>query len=384
MTRFESLDTTAVHAGEPRPRIEGAVVPPIFQSATYEYRGGAGEEVRYARYGNAPNQRSAAARVAALAGAEAGTVTSSGMTAISTAVGSLLRPGEHVLAQPGLYGGTHHYFTGPARRMEIEVEFLQGDGPEAWARQVRPETVVLYAETLTNPTLEMADLEAMADFADERGLVSVIDNTFASPVNFRPLEHGFDLVVHSATKYLNGHSDLVAGAVVGSAEMVGRVESTLRAAGGTLDPHGCFLLERGIKTLPLRMRRHNESAEVLARALAGHPGVARVDYPGLADHPDHRRASRLLDGFGGMLSFEPEGGREAADRLMEELTIPAVAPSLGGVESLVTRPAATSHRGMDPGERRALGITDGLVRVSVGIEDPAELRDDFLRSLDRI
>lgn len=385
MDRYESMDTAVVHAGDPRPRVQGAVVLPIFQSATYEFRGdGTDDELRYARYGNAPNQRAVAARIAALEGAGAGLVTSSGMAAISTAVQTLVRPGEHVLAQPGLYGGTHHYFTGAARRAEIDVEFLEGEDPGAWERQLRPETVALYAETLTNPTLRLADLEAMAAFAAEHGLVALIDNTFATPVNFRPLEHGFDLALHSATKYLNGHSDLVAGALAGASDLVGRVESTIKASGGTLDPHGCFLLERGLKTLSLRMRRHNESAAALARALEDHSRVERVNYPGLESHPQHDRARRLLDGYGGMLSFELAGGREAADRLLDELTLPAVAPSLGGVESLVTLPVTTSHRGMDREERQALGITDGLVRVSVGIEDPADLQDDFLRSIDRI
>lgn len=381
---FESRDTAAIHAGDPRPRIDGAIVLPIFQTAMYEYRDASGgEELRYARYGNSPNHRAVGERIAALEGAEAGLVAASGMAVITTTVLALVRPGDHVLAQPGLYGGTHTFFTREARRLDVEVEFLQGEGPEAWSRQLRPETVALYAETVTNPTLEVADLEAMAAFAGDHGLHALIDNTFATPVNFRPLAHGFDLVLHSATKYLNGHSDLVAGAVVGPEELVGRVESSMKVYGAALDPHACFLLERGLKTLPLRMRRHNESALELARALEASPRVTRVNYPGLASHPHHDRARRLLDGYGGMLSFELAGGREEADRVMDGLTIPAVAPSLGGVDSLITRPAATSHRGMDREERGALGITDGLLRVSVGIEDPAELREDFRRALDR-
>src|SRR5690606_26752676 len=245
-------------------------------------------------------------------------------------------------------------------------------------------TRVFLVETITNPLVRVGRLREVAEFCRAHGITSVIDNTFASPVNFRPLQVGFDLVMHSATKYLNGHSDLAAGAVMGSAELVGRVHRTLNHYGGTLDPHAGFLLARGIKTLALRVRAQNANALALATYLASHPKVVAVNYPGLASHPDHAHAAQLLSGFGGMLSLRPAGGPQAAAALLEALRVPYSGPSLGGVESLVTRPVVTSHAGMDPGERERVGITDDLVRVSCGIEDADDLIADFAQALDMI
>ncbi len=238
-------------------------------------------------------------------------------------------------------------------------------------------------ETISNPLMRVPDLEAIVAFAKKHGLVSMVDNTFATPVNFRPIERGFDLSLHSGTKYLNGHSDVAAGAVVGAEGLVGRVKYKLDHLGGSLDPHACFLLERGMKTLALRVMRQNENAQKLAGVLDAHAAVTRVHYPGLASHPAHARAARLFDGMGGMLSLELAGGLGATERFMRALTIPALAPSLGGVESLVTRPALTSHSDVPPEERRALGITDSLVRVSVGIEAADDLVEDFGQALSR-
>ena len=236
-------------------------------------------------------------------------------------------------------------------------------------------------ETLSNPLLQIADLKAVVAFAGERGLVSMIYNTFASPINFRPSEWGFDLTLHSCTKYLNGHDDLVAGAVIGRADLVEGIKHKLDHLGGALDPHACFLLHRGIKTLAVRMRYQSDTAMKLASFLEQHPSVKSVNYPGLENHPAHQRASELLDGYSAMLSFEVKGEATAAQKLLERLTLPIVAPSLGGVETLITRPAITSHAGLSPAERQRLGIADGLIRVSVGIENTGDLIADFEQAL---
>jgi cystathionine beta-lyase/cystathionine gamma-synthase len=230
--------------------------------------------------------------------------------------------------------------------------------------------------------MQVPDLESVVSFAKSHGLVSMIDNTFASPVNFRPSELGFDLSLHSATKYLNGHSDIVAGAVIGKSSLIEKVTHKLNHLGGSLDPHAAFLLHRGIKTLALRVKHHNESALQIARFLEKHPAVMRVNYPGLDSHPNHERAQRLFDGFGGMMSFELHDGVEGAESFMQTAQLPAVAPSLGGVETLVTRPSLTSHSGLSAEDRRRLGISDGLVRLSVGIEATKDLIEDFQQALE--
>lgn len=236
-------------------------------------------------------------------------------------------------------------------------------------------------ETITNPLMQVGDLKGLADFAAAHGLISMIDNTFATPVNFRPTEWGYDISLHSCTKYLNGHSDIVAGAVIGKADLLAAIGHKLIHLGGSLDPHACFLLHRGMKTLAVRLRHQNRSALTIAGFLAEHAAVEKVNYPGLADQPGHGRASQLLDGFGGMISFELNGGLPAAERFMQRVTIPIVAPSLGGVETLITRPAVTSHAGMSPAQRREAGIGDALIRLSVGIEDTTDLIEDLDKAL---
>jgi cystathionine beta-lyase/cystathionine gamma-synthase len=236
---------------------------------------------------------------------------------------------------------------------------------------------------MTNPLLEVADLTAVAAFAREHGLVAMIDNTLASPVNFRPVAVGFDLSIHSATKYLNGHSDIVAGAVIGSTSWITRITHRLNHLGGSLDPHAAFLLHRGMKTLGVRMRYQNTSALRIAEFLNQHPAIASVNYPGLKHHPNHSRAAELFSGFGGVLSLELRGGVDAADRFISRIRLPISAPSLGGVESLITRPATTSHAGMSASDRRRLGISDGLVRISVGIEATDDLIADLVQALAR-
>jgi cystathionine beta-lyase/cystathionine gamma-synthase len=376
------IETKAIHAGEIRPGVLGAVSLPVFQTAMYEYEAAASyHDIKYIRLNNTPNHLALHRKLAALENAESALVLASGMAAITTTLLTVLSAGDHLLAQDSLYGGTHDFLTRDLASFGIAHDLVDGARPETWAAKVRPETKAFYVETISNPLIRIPDLEAAVAFARERGLVSIIDNTFASPVNFRPPEHGFDLSVHSGTKYLNGHSDIVGGAVIGRAGLVERVLHKLDHLGGSMDPHACFLLHRGLKTLALRVRFQNASALEIARFLEGHPAVARVNYPGLPSHPGHAIASRLFDGFGGMMSFELAGGVEAAERFMKKARLPLVAPSLGGVETLVTRPATTSHLGMDPEERRALGISDGLIRLSVGVEATDDLIADFRQAL---
>lgn len=379
---YRHIETQLVHAGEPLPRIAGAVEMPIFQSATYEYAGeGNYHDVRYLRTNNTPSQLVLHAKLAALEGGEAALVTASGMAAISTTLLSVLAPGDHLLAQRCLYGGTYDLVTGEFARLGIEHDFIDADKPESWHALLRPTTRAIYVEAMTNPLLEVADLEAIAQFARSHRLLSLIDNTFATPVNFRPLDLGFDLALHSATKYLNGHSDIVAGAVVGNAATIERIRHRANHMGGSLDPHAAFLLKRGLKTLALRVRYQNDSTLKIATFLEGHPQVARVNYAGLASHPRHERARRLFAGCGGVLSFELRGAPARAEEFARRLRIPVVAPSLGGVHTLLTRPATTSHAGLSSAERRELGISDALLRLSVGIESTEDLIEDLRQAL---
>jgi cystathionine beta-lyase/cystathionine gamma-synthase len=379
---FKRIETKVIHAGEPDPRIMGAVSMPIFQSAMFEYSGEASyHDLKYIRLNNTPNHIALSDKLAALENAESALVTASGMAAISTALLTVLSTGDHLLSQDCLYGGTHDFVTRDLGKFGISYDFVDGDDPAMWERKLTPNTKAIYVETMTNPLLQVADHKAVVDFAKSHGLVSLIDNTFASPINFRPPEWGYDLSLHSGTKYLNGHSDIVAGAVIGRAELVEKVRHRLNHLGGSLDPHACFLLQRGIKTLAIRMKTHNESGLKLAQFLEGHPAVAKVNYPGLSSHPRHDRARELFDAFGGMLSFEPKGGVDAANKFIHNTTLPIVAPSLGGVESLVTIPATTSHSGMTSEDRNRLGITDSLIRVSVGIEAVEDIIQDFDHAL---
>jgi len=371
-----------MHAGEPEPRIQGAVAMPIFQSAMFEYAGETDyHDLKYIRLNNTPNHMVLHDKLAALENAEAALVTASGMAAISTTLLSFLSNGDHVLAQNCLYGGTHDFLTRDFPSFGISYDFIDASDPESWEARLSPQTKAIYVETITNPLMEVADLEAIAGFARSHGLVSMIDNTFATPVNFRPLEHGFDLSLHSCTKYMNGHSDIVAGAVMGSREHVGKIKRKLDHLGGSLDPHAAFLLHRGVKTLFVRVRYQNESALEIARFLEGRSEIARVNYPGLESNPSHERAKRLFQGFGGMLSYELTGGADAAKRFVAATELPIKAPSLGGVETLLTQPARTSHAGMSREDRARLGITDGLVRMSVGLEATEELIEDLGRAL---
>ncbi len=382
MPRMTRIDTMLIHAGEPEPRIEGAVAMPIFQSAVFEGWTGHGyHDIHYIRLNNTPNHTVLHAKLAALENGEAALVTGSGMAAITTSLLTVLSAGDHLLAQASLYGGTHDLIMHDLPSFGISYDFIDADDPASWQGLVRENTRAIYVESMTNPLLEVGDLAAIPRFAREHGLTSLIDSTFASPVNFRPLDLGFDLALHSCTKYLNGHSDIVAGAVIGGAELVEKIRHKLNHLGGSLDPHACFLLHRGLKTLALRVRHQNDSTLRIARFLSSAPGVRRVNYPGLESHPRHARARELFTGFGGVLSFELDGGGEAASRFIDRVSIARKTVSLGGVETLITRPALSSHASIDRADLERLGITDGLVRLAVGIEDADDLIEDLDQAL---
>ncbi|MEM9595277.1 MAG: aminotransferase class I/II-fold pyridoxal phosphate-dependent enzyme [Acidobacteriota bacterium] len=335
----------------------------------------------YPRYNNLPNQQALASQMADLEHAEAALVTASGMSAISSAILAVVSSGDHVLAQTGLYGGTHGLLTRLLPDYGVSHDFVDGNDPAGWRGKLRPTTKVFYVETLANPLLDVPDLGAAARFAAEHDLVAIIDNTFATPLAFRPLDHGFHLVVHSATKYLNGHSDVLAGVVAGGGARVAAAESRLKLLGGSLDPQAAYLLARGVKTLGLRVPRQSENALALARHLEGHPAVVSVRYPGLESHPHHARAAELFDGYGAMLAMELAGGFDAASRFLAGVRLATHGASLGGVETLVVSPAKSSHAAMPADERRAVGIADGTVRVSVGIEAIEDLVVDFDQAL---
>lgn len=372
------LETNVIHGTRTSGRFEGAQITPIVRSTVFE----AGDrvnhhEIRYGRLSTLANQVEAAEVLARVEGAEAGLVTSSGMAAITTTLIALLSSGGHVLAQRPLYGATQQFVSERLGELGIGHGFIDVRKPETWQAALTADTRAIYVEAISNPLMVVADHSRIVEFARAHGLVSLIDNTFASPVNFRPIELGFDLVLHSATKYLNGHSDVIMGAVVGSTERIASIKRWLDILGGTADPEACYLLRRGLKTLALRVARQNDNALELARHLASHPQVARVIYPGLSDHPDHAVAARLFGGFGGMLACELVGGASAAARFVRRVEVAVHSASLGGPETLLTIPATTSHAGLGAKARAEAGISDGLVRISAGFEHIDDLVRDF-------
>jgi cystathionine beta-lyase/cystathionine gamma-synthase len=375
-----SLDTLAVHAGAAEEVLGGAAVTPIYQSSTFAYPSG-DLPLRYTRYGNNPTQVALQARLAALEGAEAALVLASGMAAITTAILSTCRAGDHVVAAADLYGGSTDLLSHDAPRFGIEVTVVDDYDPAAWAEAIRPQTRLLFWEAIANPLLRVPDGPALARLAQERGVASLVDATFATPVNQRPLSFGVDLVMHSATKYLGGHSDVIGGVLAGSAARIEVAIERMRSLGGAIDPHAAFLVERGVKTLPLRMARHNANGAAIAEFLASHPRVERVWYPTLADHPDRAVAERVLTGSGGVVSFEPRASARDAAVLAGRFRWIRLAPSLGGVESLVSLPIHTSHRHLAPQELERRGISDRMVRLALGIEAAEDLIADLDRAL---
>ncbi|HEX2210648.1 MAG TPA: PLP-dependent aspartate aminotransferase family protein [Longimicrobium sp.] len=372
--------TRAIHAGHPEPAVGAPVVTPIYPTTTF-YSDPSGQgEVLYTRYGNGPNHLLVEKRIAALEGAEDALVVSSGMAAMAMALLSVLQAGDHVLATDAIYGGTRNLLTGELSRLGIATTYADFF-TEDWKHGLRPNTRVVLGETPSNPLLRVLDLQPIADVAHDHGAVVIVDATFGSPVHYRALEHGADIVHHSATKYLGGHSDVTAGVLAGSRARIGEARKRARVWGPALDPHAAWLLERGIKTLSVRMERHNRNGMEVARWAETRPEIARVFYPGLPSHPDHEIARRVLDGFGGMVGIELAGGGPAADRFVRALRLAKLAPSLGGVETLISEPRYTSHAAMSRGQRAANGIRDGFIRVSLGIEDAEDLIADFDQAL---
>lgn len=375
IARRPGLSTLAVHAGS-EPATPGApVVAPLVSSSTFYNAVEPAEEVLYGRYSNSEGHRRLGEKLAALEGADAALVVGSGMAAVSLAILTFAGAGDHVVAADTLYGGTVALLTAELPRLGIETTFVDPTGD--WTAAIRPTTRVLYMEVPVNPTLRVPDPRPVAALARERGLPLVLDATLATPVNFRPIEAGVDVVVHSATKYLGGHSDLIAGVLAGRADVMEAARGRLKSFGPSLDPHALWLLDRGLKTLPIRVERQNATALALARWLASHQAIAAVHHPGLDGHPDHALAAELFDGFGGMLGIVVRGGDAAARAVMERFRIIAVAPSLGGVESLASMPRYTSHVALSADARHRAGIDDGFIRLSVGVEDEADLRADI-------
>jgi methionine-gamma-lyase len=380
--------TVAIHAGEEKFQMSGSVGTTISRTANFTFANteelklwaeGKSSAYIYSRYGN-PTLTVAEEKIARLEGAEAAVVTASGMAAISSALLSLLKAGDEVIATQALYGGTYRLMRDIFPRMGISVRHV-GTDLAGIERLVNPRTKALYIETPTNPTLRLVDLRKVAAFAKEWDLISLIDNTFASPVLQKPLEFGFDLVIHSATKYLAGHSDVIAGAVAGRNSLIKHVREMVIYLGGSMDPEAAFLLIRGMKTLDVRVKTQCATAMTVAKFLEKHPKVARVHFPGLASHPDHKLAKKQMKGFGAMLAFDMKGGLAAARRFCDRTRIFLLAASLGGAESLVLLPAYSSHYRMSENELRASGIAPGTVRVSVGLEDPTDLIEDLRQAL---
>ena len=380
--------TLAIHAGQEKFGIGASVGVEIARTANFTFANteemkrwaqGKSSAYIYTRYGN-PTLAVAEKKLAALEGAEAAVVTASGMAAISSSLLAVLKAGDEVIATRQVYGGTYRMMRDVFPRIAIVVRHVESDlaGIE---RLVSPRTKALYIETPTNPILRLVDLRKAIAFAKEWDLISLIDNTFASPVLQKPIEMGFDIVLHSATKYLAGHSDVIAGAAAGSHALMRKVRDMIIYLGGSMDPEAAFLLIRGMKTLELRVQRQCATAMIVARYLAKHPKIARVHYPGLPSHPDHLLAKRQMRGFGGMFAFDLKGGLPAARRFCDRTRIFLLAASLGGAESLVVLPIYTSHYNMSLAELRAAGVEPGTVRISVGLEDPEDLIEDLRQAL---
>ncbi|MEM1414589.1 MAG: aminotransferase class I/II-fold pyridoxal phosphate-dependent enzyme [Myxococcota bacterium] len=374
--------TAAVHRGEPRPeeRIDGAVAAPLVPSSTFDLGDPETfDDIKYIRLNNTPNQRWVCEKLAALDAADAAVVLPSGTAAIWMALTTSLVAGDEVLAPFRVYGGTRKILEELARSHGITVRYVDLLDPSTWEASER--TRVFYAESLTNPWIDVPPLDEVVAFAQRHGLVSIVDNTFGTPIAYRPVEVGFDLVVHSASKYLNGHTDVVAGAIAGEASRIEGIRKRMNLMGICLDPHACHLLHRGLKTLSVRVEAQFASARTLAAWLADHGDVVEVRHPSLPSDPAHANATRLFEGYGAMLSFTPKGDPERSRALVEALELAVDAPSLGGLETLVTRPITTSHAGLPAAVQAAMGIDPRMIRVSVGLEDVRDLIADFERAL---
>ena len=370
--------TQCVHSGTYSDPGTKGVNTPIFTSSSFEYMD-LNENV-YPRYNNTPNQKAVIDKLCALENAEDGLIFSSGMAAISTAIFSLLSKGDHIVLQKDIYGGTHHFATAEFDRFGIAYDFVSNQ-LEDIENAVQENTRIIYIETPSNPLLLITDIQAVAEYARSKQIVTIIDNTFATPINQSPMDLGIDIVIHSGTKYLGGHGDICCGAAVASRELIARMKSTAANLGGSLNATTCYLIERSLKTLGLRVDRHNQNAMIIAEYLQEHPLVKRVYYPGLESHPGYEIARKQMRAFGGMVSFELDDKKVTPHRFLRNLKMIRPALSLGGVETIICAPVATSHAKLTDGERAELGITDGLLRLSVGIEDADDIMADLEQAM---
>lgn len=367
--------TLSVHAGSTGDSLYGGIVNPIYPSSAYDYDA----LVRYPRYYNTPNQDAVVKKMVALEYGEDGLVFSSGMAAIMTSMFALLKAGDHIVFQNDLYGGTHHAALHELGRYGISHTMVDASDPRNFEKAITKHTKVIYVETPSNPLLKITDLKAVASIARKHKLVTLIDNTFASPVNQNPIGLGIDVVLHSGTKYIGGHSDLCCGVMVSSKKLMEQIKASAMHFGGSLDAQTCYIVERSLKTMVLRVRQQNKSAQSIAEFLEAEPKVTNVFYPGLKKHPGHSVAKQqMTGGFGGMLSFEVKGN---TDSFIKKLNYIRKAVSLGGVESTIAQPHKTSHVKLTAAERKAVGISDQLLRLSVGIEETEDLIEDLKKAL---
>lgn len=372
----QGINTLCTHAGELEDTVFHGAVSPLYMSTSYAFDDV--EVTRYPRYFNTPNQVALAKKLAALEHGEAALIFGSGMAAISSSLFAFLQKGDHVVLQKHLYGGTSNLVVEEFEKFGIEYSFAKGHDTAAFEAELKKNTKVVYIETPSNPLLTITDIKAIADFSKKHQLVSMIDNTFASPVNQNPIDMGIDVVLHSATKYMGGHSDILAGAVISSEENIEKIFQLAKNFGGNLSDYTVWLLERSIKTMGIRVKAQNENAQALAEFLEAHPAVEKVFYPGLSSHPDHALAKSQMKGFGGMLSFELKKGFDAS-LFQKKLKLIKSSMSLAGVESTILSPTLTSHALISQEERENQGIKDGLLRFSVGIEE----KEDIMRDLER-
>ncbi len=390
----KNFETNAVHAGQHPDGETGALVSPLYLTSTYVWtpekmeRYLAGDKEGIFTYGRSrnPTQNMFQTKIATLEGGEAALATGSGMAAISLALLGTLHAGDHMISSGTVYGGTYALMTKIFEEMRIEVTFVSGDDKAEMEAALRPNTKIVYLEAMLNPTIRLNDIPMMLKFAKDNNLMSIVDNTFPTPYLFRPLEHGADLVVHSTTKYINGHGDHVGGIIVGGAEYIEKLRSSIyQELGPVPSPFACWLGLRGAKTLHLRMRQHCESAMTLAKWLMAHPKVVDVSYPGLENHPQHELAKSIFTGkgFGGLVSFTIDGGIPEAQKVINELHMAQYCVSLGDLDTLVQHPATMTHGKIEPDERARMGIPDGMIRISVGIENVEDIIADFEQALEK-
>ena len=389
--RHSALATRAIHAGEDRQRYADSITTPIVQTSTYAFKDsreieaytkGGKERFEYGRYGN-PTEQVATRRLAALEDAQDAVVFGSGMSAIITTIMALVRSGDHIIITDDAYKKTLEFCSSYIQRFGVDCTVVPFGDYQALDRAVTKKTRFIISESPTNPYLNIFDLIRLKKIAQKHDILTIIDSTFATPMNQRPLDFGVDLVMHSCTKYLAGHNDILAGVVLGRSELIEQIRDLHKAMGGVIDPHCCYLLLRGLKTFPLRMAAHNQSAMTVARYLEAHPMIKRVYYPGLESHPHYDIAQEQMSGFGGVITFDIKGNLSTARRFLDSLKLCFIAPSLGGVETLITHPATVSYYGQTRKQRYALGITDTLIRLAVGIEDVNDIIADLDQGLKR-